>query len=64
MEKSVFLSIMLLVFSCQMTKSTTTKKYKKEPKLSDYWSILRSHPTKGFDNEAYFYGLEQVNTLK
>lgn len=36
----------------------------REPEPIDHWMLRRSHPEKGFDQEAYFKGIEQVNQLK
>lgn len=62
-KRSLFAQLLitlLIIAGCGIEKELTSR----EPEPTDYWLLKRSHPIHGFDETAYFKGIEAVNNLK
>jgi|TARA_R110000737_G_scaffold324995_1_gene338146 photosystem II stability/assembly factor-like uncharacterized protein len=60
----LFSSIILVSQSCSHSNKFVQQNNAKEPQPNDYWTLKRSHPVYGFDQKAYFKGIEEVKKLK
>ncbi|MFA7272940.1 MAG: T9SS type A sorting domain-containing protein [Crocinitomicaceae bacterium] len=54
----------LLIASCGNHKKIQPVLNSRAPQPNDYWSMKRSHPVYGFDQKAYFNGMEAVAKIK
>jgi len=58
------LLLVVTLAACHVSKKAEITSNKKKPKPNEYWSMKYSHPEYGFNEKAFFKGLNQIKEAK